>query len=256
MNLLHLIKPILIFSCLFTAVNGFTQKQFHQSLEISSGLFNFHFDDTPVLNLNYRGQYYPNTQKGNRSIGDVFNGLFYNSFGLRYINRNKEGFEWAIAFNSMFEDYRGASIKFHDSKGELIHFSRERYLLEFTYMKVRKLTKKLFWKYGVGSSIRLGWNNIILYYNVWGYTEDGTPYGDFIVGGAKYRDLGLLLHTEMSYQIIPRLNFNIYVQNRFFPLRTDFGAIKELKETYEIKNVPEILDLSFNLGLSYNFGRK
>lgn len=256
MNLLHLIKPILIFSCLFTAVNGFTQKQFHQSLEISSGLFNYHFDDTPILNLNYRGLKYPTNKKGRRYVGDTFKGLFYNSIGVRYVHRKSNNLEWSVGANALMEEYRGALLKYYYSEGERTHFRRERYLFEFLMLRRKELSDKWTLKYGGGASLRLGRNLIVLYYNVWGYTEDGIPFGDFIVGGAKYRDIGVLLHTEMSYQIIPRLNFNIYIQNRFFPLRTDFGAIKELKETYEIKNVPEILDLSFNLGLSYNFGRK
>lgn len=212
---------------------------------IQTGLFHYFFDNSPILNINYR-------KFGGKPRPGVFSQLLINSIGIQF-NRiiNKKS---SLSFEIM-----GFSNTYwkHSQTYPLIKaltLYRTFATFNVNYSRIKNISKKFDFIYGGGINYRHGYESIIVARHPIAFWQGEWVY-EILADGSYKRDFGLNSFVGIDYSPLKWLTLYTKVDFMTLVYINDKKAIKKFREYYNHvpSHFPSRYDLSFRLGLGFNF---
>lgn len=211
--------------------------QSNNRLSIQTGLFHSFFDESPILNTNYRNE-----------VAKPFNGLFYNSLGLQYMRKLNTKSTLSIEYMNYYEGYENI---FPNLLKNTV-FSRSYNTFNITYERNLPFSKFTL-TYGGGLNYRQGMESIVVNYGLYSFTNN--TYHELLLETRILNDIGLNLRAGIEYTPLPWLTLFTKFDLIGFLYLNSKQAIEEIQQDYNYKNYPHRLDLSWRFGLGFNFGK-
>lgn len=232
-NLKILFIVISVMAGVFTPAITYSQ---NNRLSIQTGLFHYFFDRTPVLNTSY-------LRKGIKP----FNGLFYNSIDIQYMRKIDSISSISIDIGGYSESY----MKIFDQRIKNSIYRRMYGNMSIVYERRKFINSALSFTYGGGVNLRIGDEAIMVGY---GYLY-GSDVIEFNLEGRLIADLGFNIRSGIEYTPLKWLTIFTKFDLITFFYHNDYKQIKRVRKFYNIKNYPNILDLSWQFGIGFNFGK-
>jgi hypothetical protein len=217
-----LILHLILLGFIFTSNSAFSQAK--NRIALQTGLFHCFFDGSPLMNLNYSNK-----------AKKPFNGLLINSLGIQYIRKINEKNAIGVEYNSFREEY-DKHLNKYPSEEPIV----DNRLFNFIY--------------GGGINFRSGSEAIIISRGIIGIWN-GTPIYELVEENLIRNDLGLNTFVGIDYTPVKWLTLSAKINFLGIVYVNDKDGMREMKEVYDSPQFPSKYDLSFNLGLGFNFGK-
>lgn len=209
---------------------------------MQTGLFHNFFDDSPIMNTDY-----PNNAK------KPFNGLLINSVGIQYERKIHRNGVLMIGYESFRESYDKHSNMYPIK--EPIVGNRFFSTFRINYYRFIPFKPNLNFIYGGGINFRHGSEEIIITRGVIGYfnNDPNIPIYELMVENLIRNDPGLNVFAGIDYTPINWLTLSAKIDFLSSIRINDKDGMEEMKEAYDSPQFPTRYDLSFNLGVGFNF---
>lgn len=211
----------------------FSQK--NNRLTLQTGMFHSFFDESPILNTNYKN-------KASRP----FKGLFYNSLGFQYSRVLNPKSTISIEYMYYYEGYWNVQPNLLKN----VVFSRSYNTINVTYERILPFSKFNI-TYGGGVNYRNGSESIVVNYYYFG----SLGFYESLLETRILNDIGLNLRTGIEYKPKPWITFSTKFDLLGFIYLNDKKAVQKLQQNYNYKDYPYRFDLSWRFGIGFNFGK-
>ena len=209
------------------------QKQFRHRIALQTGLFHYFFDESPVLNINYRAKVRP----------DLFNALFLNSLGITYTFCLNEKSNLTVEYSYFSEIY----LKYHNTfEDHPVVGSRYFKTFGLLYTREKDISKRFTFLYGAGLNYRTGNEMVIL-------GGQGPGSYELIVDVIQRRDVGLNAFTGVNFKISRRFYCYSKVDLLSFVYFGDKKQKEKFEDIYKAPQFPTRFDLSLKFGIGVKF---
>jgi hypothetical protein len=208
-------------------------------ITLQTGLFHCFFDGSPLMNTNYQS-------KGAKP----FNGLLINSLGIQYRRAINEKSAFSVDYDYFEEGYRkyyGMYPTYEPMIG-----TRSWLTVKFNYIRILPLNDRFDFVYGGGINFRSGREVIIITNGIIGSIHGEPAYESLVIPVGR-NDIGLNAFAGLDYSPLKWLTFSSRIDflSSIIMYKTD--GRQKMKDVYDSPQFPSRYDLSFNLGVGFNF---
>ncbi|MEX1191694.1 MAG: hypothetical protein WED10_12480 [Brumimicrobium sp.] len=226
--------------------SGFALGQTKNRITVQTGLFHYYFDQAPILNVNYQSD----------AGSNPFNGLLLNSLGIKYTRNINTNSFFSVEYN-MFEEQYVKHYKTYPLKEPMVG-NRGFSTYNVSYGRILPLNNQFNFVYGGGVNYRRGLEVIIvsnhpLGGSLSGNSEYNTPLMESSVVTVVRNDIGINAFGGIEYTPLKWLTLSTKIDLLGFIYINDKEKTRKMKEVYDSPQYPTRFDLSFNLGLGFNF---
>ena len=237
-NSLKSLVFLIVLGAIVAPNHSIAQKQFRHRIALQTGLFHYFFDESPILNINYRAKVRPN----------LFNALLLNSLGITYTFCLNEKSNLSVEYSSFREIY----LKYHNTfEDHPVVESRFFKTFGLFYTREEKISKRFEFLYGAGVNYRIGSETVILDRHAFG--PPGSGMYELSVDVVQRRDIGLNAFTGVNFEISPRFYCYSKVDFLSFVYFGDKKQKEKFEEVYTAPQFPTRFDLSLKLGVGVKF---
>ncbi|MEX1191695.1 MAG: hypothetical protein WED10_12485 [Brumimicrobium sp.] len=234
-------QTFILFMLGVLCTSGFALGQSKNRITAQTGLFHYFFDDAPILNVNYQHE----------KSEEVFKGLLINSLGLKYSRfLDKKNF-LSTEFNMFYESYR-KHYKTYPLKEPMVG-ERGFSTYNVSYGRILRLNNQFNMVYGAGLNYRRGTESIIISSYPFGVSPSGEFVMEHYLTTVVRNDIGINAFGGIEYTPLKWLTLSTKIDLLGFVYIHDKENTRKMKEVYDSPQYPSRLDLSFNLGLGFNF---
>ncbi|MEZ4936517.1 MAG: hypothetical protein R2799_02885 [Crocinitomicaceae bacterium] len=231
------LRGIIFFVSVLTFLTGYNQESRKNEIEIDFGMFNFFFDQSPILNIK-------NVEKGTK-----INGIFSSSIGLQYNRKIGQNHYFFIGVNYINTYYP----KF--AKVEYINLlptngSRKWFNIIIGYAYGFSLGSKSTIKTGIGLLYRHG-QELIIIDNI----SIGSPsnWNELLTETIFNRDLGAFINLKYQLNLSKLFYFHTALDFQSIFLFGNRYSVDRMRNGYNIKNYPTRFNLSWHFGFGVSF---
>jgi hypothetical protein len=221
---------------------SFTKAQNKNHIYLETGLLHCFFDGSPLMNTNYQN-------KANKP----FNGLLINSLGIDYKRDFNSRNSLIIGYRIFWEIYdkNTNAYPIHEPVVGERHFLT----VNINYCRTNLISDRISFIYGGGINFRHGFESIIITRGIIGYIQNdpNQPVYELLIENITKNDPGLNAFSGIEYTPLKLLTFSTKVDFLGTLRFNDRDGKKEMKEVYDSPQFPTRFDLSFNLGVGFNF---
>lgn len=227
----------ILLGVLCTSSNIFAQDK--NRITLQSGLFHCFFDGSPLMNTNY-------TSKDHTP----FHGVLISSFGVQYRRKFNPKNAVSIDFDCFWEGYH-KNYRMYPTYGPMVG-DRHWVTVKMNYIRILPLNDRFDFTYGGGVNFRSGREVIIIVNGLMG-TIHGEPAYESLVVPIGRNDFGLNAFAGLDYSPLRWLTLSTKIDflSSIVMYKTD--GRQKMKDVYDAPQFPSRYDLSFNLGIGFNF---
>ena len=219
-----------------------TLAQDKNHISVQTGLLHCFFNGAPMMNTSF-----PN--KANKP----FNGLLINSLGLDYKRDLNSRNSLIVGYRTFWEIYDKNTNAYPINKPVICE--RHYFTVNVNYCRNNPITEKLNLIYGGGINFRHGFESIIITRGIIGYIQNdpNQPIYELLLESLIKNDPGLNAFSGIEYTPLKWLTFSTRIDLLGTLRFNDRDGKEEMKEVYDSPQYPSRFDLSFNLGVGFNF---
>jgi hypothetical protein len=220
-------------------VPGHLSAQSRNHIYLQTGLFHIFFDGSPLMNIRYH-----NISK------KPFNGLLINSLGVDY-KRDFDSRNSLIIGGRSFRESYDKHFNAYPINDPIV-FQRLFLTFYINYCRTAPISKSVSLTYGGGINFRHGSESIIITRGIISYFHEEPVYELLLVNLIK-DDPGVNVFTGIDYTPVNWLTLSTKVDLLTAVRFNDKDGKAEMRDVYDSPQFPTRFDLSFNLGVGFNF---